>query len=175
MYEILIIHPTIGVLLQQSVDFSSLMVPSPALWMFTIWTISCSCTCRVCSFVLLAVIRCTYTVLFCGMILYRICLHSICWIILVRIPVQSMRRVGHKIVLKSSLHCEKRLSFSPSLAGMSLTKLSLAGNNLIIPAASRPGRVWLVTSRLGTGKTITFFTVYRCRYSLVRSCIGKYE
>jgi hypothetical protein len=28
---------------------------------------------------------------------------------------------------------EKRLLFSPSPAGMSLTKLSLAGNNLIIP------------------------------------------
>jgi hypothetical protein len=23
-----------------------------------------------------------------------------------------------------------------------------------------PGRVWLVTSRLGTGKTMTFFSVY---------------
>jgi hypothetical protein len=32
-----------------------------------------------------------------------------------------------------SLHCKKRLSFFLSLAGMSLTKLSLAGNNLITP------------------------------------------
>ncbi len=31
---------------------------------------------------------------------------------------------------------------------MSLTKLSLGGNNYY----SRPGRVWLVTSRLGAGK-----------------------
>ncbi len=41
---------------------------------------------------------------------------------------------------------------------MSLTKLSLAGINVY---SSRPGRVWLVTSRLGTGKTITsFYSVY---------------
>jgi hypothetical protein len=37
---------------------------------------------------------------------------------------------------------------------MSLTKLSLAGNNLIIPAQEEFGK-----SRLGAGKSITFFTV----------------
>jgi hypothetical protein len=31
------------------------------------------------------------------------------------------------------LHCKKRLAVFPSPAGMSLTKLSLGGNNLIIP------------------------------------------
>ncbi len=31
------------------------------------------------------------------------------------------------------VHCKKRLAVFPSPAGMSLTKLSLAGNNLIIP------------------------------------------
>jgi hypothetical protein len=30
------------------------------------------------------------------------------------------------------MHCKKRLLIFPFLAGMSLTKLSLAGNNLII-------------------------------------------
>jgi hypothetical protein len=39
---------------------------------------------------------------------------------------------------------------------MSLTKLSLAGNNLIIPRES----LVIETSRLGTGKIVTFFTVY---------------
>jgi hypothetical protein len=34
----------------------------------------------------------------------------------------------------SRLHCKKRLASFPSPAGMSLTKRSLAGNNLIIPA-----------------------------------------
>jgi hypothetical protein len=36
-------------------------------------------------------------------------------------------------------HCKKRLSFFPSLAGMSLAKLSLAGNNLIIPGQGEFG------------------------------------
>jgi hypothetical protein len=33
-----------------------------------------------------------------------------------------------------SLHCKKRLAIFPSPTGMSLIKLSLAGNNYIIPA-----------------------------------------
>jgi hypothetical protein len=35
-----------------------------------------------------------------------------------------------------------------------VTSQTLAGRELL--NYSRPGRVWLVTSRLGTGKTITF-------------------
>ncbi len=35
------------------------------------------------------------------------------------------------------IHCRKRLTLFPSPAGMSLTKLSLVGNNLIIPAWER--------------------------------------
>ncbi len=38
------------------------------------------------------------------------------------------------------LHCKKRLVVFPSPAGMSLTKLSLAGNNLIIPAPAGDGK-----------------------------------
>jgi hypothetical protein len=38
------------------------------------------------------------------------------------------------------IHCKKRFAIFPSPAGMSLTKLSHARNNLTI---SRPGRVWL--------------------------------
>ena len=52
------------------------------------------------------------------------------------------------------IHCKKRFSIFPSPAGMPLTKLSWAGNNLNY---SRTGRVLLVTSRLGTGKSLTFF------------------
>ncbi len=48
-------------------------------------------------------------------------------------------------------HCKKRLAIFPSPAGMSLTKLSPAGNNLIIPGRGEFG--------LGTGKSLTFFTV----------------
>ncbi len=38
-----------------------------------------------------------------------------------------------------SLHCKKRLLFFPSPAGMSLTKLSLAGTNLTIPGRGEFG------------------------------------
>jgi hypothetical protein len=54
------------------------------------------------------------------------------------------------------MHCKKRLAVFPSPAWMSLSKLALARNNLI---NSRLERVWLVTSRLGTGKPLIFFTV----------------
>ncbi len=37
----------------------------------------------------------------------------------------------------TTIHCKKRLSIFPSPAGMSLAKLSLAGNNLIIPGWGR--------------------------------------
>jgi hypothetical protein len=48
---------------------------------------------------------------------------------------------------------------------MSLTKLSRDGNTPIIP---RLGRVWLVTSRLGTGKQLTFFysVSFTCKKSV---------
>jgi hypothetical protein len=38
-----------------------------------------------------------------------------------------------------SIHCKKRLSFIPFPAGISLSKLSLAGNNLIIPGQGQFG------------------------------------
>jgi hypothetical protein len=41
--------------------------------------------------------------------------------------------------MQYNLHCNKRLAIFPS------------------PALFRPGRVWLVTYRLGTGKSQTFF------------------
>jgi len=37
-------------------------------------------------------------------------------------------------IIARGFHTVKKLSFLPSLLGMSLTKLSLAGNNLIIPS-----------------------------------------
>ncbi len=39
-----------------------------------------------------------------------------------------------------AIHCKKRLAVFPSPAGMSLTKLSLAGDNLIIPAQGEFGK-----------------------------------
>jgi hypothetical protein len=37
----------------------------------------------------------------------------------------------------ATIHCKKRFAIFPSPTGMSLTKLSLDGNNLIIPALTK--------------------------------------
>jgi hypothetical protein len=63
-------------------------------------------------------------------------------------------------------HCEKRLSFFPSPAGMSQTN-PWPG---IIKLFPTNGRVWLVTSRLGTGKTINFFS--QCGFTPLTCCVG---
>jgi hypothetical protein len=53
-----------------------------------------------------------------------------------------------------TIPCEKRFAIFQSTAGMSLTKDSLGENNLMYSVNySLPGRVWLMTSRLGTGKS----------------------
>jgi hypothetical protein len=55
----------------------------------------------------------------------------------------AMRPAGSslsEIKLYIGLHCKKRLAVFPSPAGMSLTKLSLAGNNLIIPGQGEFGK-----------------------------------
>jgi hypothetical protein len=66
-------------------------------------------------------------------------------------------------LLWNGVHCKKELAIFPSPAGMSLTKLSLGGKKLNF---SRPGRVWSVTSRLGTGKRPTlFYSVEAARQS----------
>jgi hypothetical protein len=57
---------------------------------------------------------------------------------------KEMNRENHHV----HYTVKKRLASFPSPAGMSITKLY-----------SRPGRVWLITSRLG-GNLITFFSVY---------------
>ncbi len=44
------------------------------------------------------------------------------------------QELGHTSVsISCNIHCKKKLAIFPSPAGMSLTKLSLARNNLIIP------------------------------------------
>ncbi len=50
-----------------------------------------------------------------------------------------------KIETARKLHYKKRFAIFPSPAGMSLTKLSLDGNNLIIPAQRGFGLVWWLT------------------------------
>ncbi len=57
------------------------------------------------------------------------------------------------------IHCKKKFSIFLSPAGMSLTKVNY----------SCPGRVWSVTSRLGTGKSLTFFySVYVYFFHLLK-------
>jgi len=53
---------------------------------------------------------------------------------------------------RDSLHCKKRVASFPSPVGMSLTKLSLAGNNVY---SFSPGKVWLEKSQ----ESRNFFTV----------------
>jgi hypothetical protein len=72
------------------------------------------------------------------------------WIRDPRSGIQGIKGTGSRIGIRNT-------AFFPSPAGMLLPKLSLAGNNLIIPGQ---GEFWLVTSRQGTGKKITFFIVY---------------
>ncbi len=75
---------------------------------------------------------------------------------------EMCRKVGFP---RSRIHSKKRFAVFPPPAGMSLTKLSLAG---IYFNYYRPGRVWSVTYRLGTGNLLTFFlqciTLTPCRW-----------
>jgi hypothetical protein len=52
------------------------------------------------------------------------------------------------------VHCKKKVIIIPVLS-RDATNQALPGRELL--NYSRPGRVWLMTSRLGTGITITFF------------------
>ncbi len=56
-----------------------------------------------------------------------------------------------------SMHREKRLPSFPSPAGMSRTKLPLGRNNSVMTSLFPPRESLVVTSRLGTGNSRTFF------------------
>jgi hypothetical protein len=60
----------------------------------------------------------------------------------------------HGVIYLFLFHTVKKIGVFPSPAGMSLNKLPWWG---IIKNYSRPERVWLVTSQLGTGKSLIFF------------------
>jgi hypothetical protein len=55
------------------------------------------------------------------------------------------------------LHRKKRFTSFPSPAGMSLTKLPLGRNNSVMTSLFPPRESLVVTSRLGTGNSRTFF------------------
>ncbi len=60
-----------------------------------------------------------------------------------------------------TVHCKKRFAVFPSPAGMSLTKPSLAGNNLIIPVLGEFGK-W--HPGWGRENREPFFTVYTVHF-----------
>jgi hypothetical protein len=64
-------------------------------------------------------------------------------------------------VTSGSTHRKKRFTSFPSPAGMSLTKLPLGRNNSVMTSLFPPRESLVVTSRLGTGNSRTFFL--RCR------------
>ncbi len=67
-----------------------------------------------------------------------------------------------------STHTKKRFTSFPSPAGMSLTKLPLLGrNNSVMTSLFPPKESLVVTSRLGTGNSRTFFL--RCRRHSVKT------
>jgi hypothetical protein len=58
---------------------------------------------------------------------------------------------------EAELHRKKRFTSFPSPAGMSLTKLPLGSNNSVMTSLFPPRESLVVTSRLGTGNSRTFF------------------
>jgi hypothetical protein len=64
------------------------------------------------------------------------------------------------------IHRKKRFTSFPSPAGMSLTKLSLGRNNSVMTSLFPPREGLVVTSRLGTGNSRSFF------YGVCESFVG---
>ncbi len=62
------------------------------------------------------------------------------------------------------IHRKKRFTSFPSPAGMSLTKLPLGRNNSVMTSLFPPRESLVVTSRLGTGNSRTFFLRCMRRY-----------
>ncbi len=61
----------------------------------------------------------------------------------------------------TTIHCKKRFTSFLSPAGTSLTKLPLGRNNSVMTSLFPPRESLVVTSRLGTGNSRTFFL--RCK------------
>ncbi len=69
----------------------------------------------------------------------------------------AVHRSPNKLWRSNSIHCKKRLAVFPSQAGMSLTKLSLGGNNKLFPGYGEFGK-W--HPGWGRENRLPFFTVY---------------
>jgi hypothetical protein len=86
---------------------------------------------------------------------------------LLRCEAQTLYIVYH-LPTRTAYCTVKKVSFLPSPAGMSLTKLSLAGNNLITVLVSD-------IPRLRTGKTILFFYSVCCSYVATGRYVSVYQ
>jgi hypothetical protein len=73
---------------------------------------------------------------------------------------------SYKEIDTNVIHCKKKFNDFP-VPSQDVTHQTLRGREKF--NYSRPGRVGLVTSRLGTRKSVTFFTVYMSR--LVCLCV----
>ncbi len=91
-------------------------------------------------------------------------------------PIQQWLEPGHNQLLQHTIpqvqSCQnpdhytvkKRFTSFPSPAGMSITKLPLGRNNSVMTSLFPPRESLVVTSRLGTGNSRTFFL--RCRLTM---------
>jgi hypothetical protein len=69
----------------------------------------------------------------------------------------SYRRLAHKFQHSTLVHRKKRFTSFPPPAGMSLTKLPQGRNNSVMTSLFPPMESLVVTSRLGTGNSRSFF------------------
>ncbi len=88
---------------------------------------------------------------------------------------RAWRRITLNIIesMVGRLHRKKRFASFPSPAGMSLPNSPWAGITTALLNYSCPGGVWLVTSRLGTGNSWTFFL--RCIVGTRRYLLGGFQ
>ncbi len=83
--------------------------------------------------------------------------------------VNKITNVPVFLVLLQNVHRKNRFTSFPSPAGMSLTKLPLGRNNSVMTSLFPPRESLVVTSRLGTGTSRSFFL--RCSItSLKHNC-----
>ncbi len=71
--------------------------------------------------------------------------------------VQDTAGQRRRVHAHHALHRKKRFTSFPSPARMSLTKLPMGRNNSVMTSLSPPRESLVVTSRLGTGNSGTFF------------------
>ncbi len=72
-------------------------------------------------------------------------------------PTPPLLAVKYTESQSNQIHRKKRFTSFPSPAGMSLTKLPLGRNNSVMTSLFPPRESLVVTSRLGTGNSRTFF------------------